>query len=792
MIFYDTETCGLHGPIVLIQYAEDDGDITLYSPWVNTIYNTMELIEEIIENDVIGFNLAFDHFHLCQMYNTLRLMPNSNRVLEDCVEEYALLEEKGRFGPCLKPLGCLDLMLYARQGPYQSTMDRHDIRIKRVPTALSTHLCLELNKRIQFKDVYFARKTDKKERWKVHDIKDDFDEIIPEFKDIVLKFAPSSALKALSIDIGISESNTRLLFGQAGVSKKLNPVEYGYAPYSTAVGTPDDWKGAWPAVIRSHIRHWTYNSIAQQYAEDDVKDTRGLYKYFGALKAGLNEEKAKEHSKNGSVHEFPVPLSDDNSVLACLVGATRWRGFSLDIPKLEELRNKMLGIIGDSKINFNSTQVCKKYLFDVLTETERLAMTVNGKTTTKGVILEELARWREEDVCENCFGEGCKDCSETGFIQSEKKHPAAIRAQEILDFRHAGKELELLNKLLHAGRFHPSFKVIGALSNRMSGSDGLNPQGIKRATYIRECFPLCDEGEILCGGDFAGSQVVIADAVFHDDKLHEELKTGKKIHGLFGECLFPDLDYDGICSTKGLPNEQDKYTRSKNGVFAMLFGGNEKTLVQRVGITETAAQEGYQTWIKKYPGFGKSRKKYSDMFCSMRQPNGIGTKVEWHEPAEYIESIFGFRRYFTLENRICSTLFQLAEDPPKHWNKIRFKVIRRDREQTACGALRSALFAAAFNIQASNMRASLNHVIQSPEASIVKDLQCRLWAVQPCGIHDWRIRLLNIHDELMTVTRKQYVEKIKNIVETFIEETRSIIPLIEIDWSDKLDSWADK
>ena len=37
----------------------------------------------------------------------------------------------------------------------------------------------------------------------------------------------------------------------------------------------------------------------------------------------------------------------------------------------------------------------------------------------------------------------------------------------------------------------------------------------------------------------------------------------------------------------------------------------------------------------------------------MTQPGGIGTKVVWKDPADYAETMLGFRRYFTLENRIC-------------------------------------------------------------------------------------------------------------------------------------------
>ena len=68
-------------------------------------------------------------------------------------------------------------MLHARKGPYQSTMNRDDILIKRVPTALAWELCEELNKRIVLNNVYFARKQDIHKRWEVDDIKDELSKI---------------------------------------------------------------------------------------------------------------------------------------------------------------------------------------------------------------------------------------------------------------------------------------------------------------------------------------------------------------------------------------------------------------------------------------------------------------------------------------------------------------------------------------------------------------------------------------------------------------------------------------
>src|SRR4029079_19641999 len=107
-----------------------------------------------------------------------------------------------------------------------------------------------------------------------------------------------------------------------------------------------------------------------------------------------------------------------------------------------------------------------------------------------------------------------------------------------------------------------------------------------------------------------------------------------------------------------------------------------------------------------------------------------GSQVVWDEPADYIESFLGFKRYFTLENMICRALFDLARKPPKNWKDCKVKVVRRDKVQTAGGAVASALYGAAFQSQAANMRAAANHEIQSPGGQITKDVQRRIWNLQ--------------------------------------------------------------
>lgn len=833
-VYVDTETCGLHGLPIIIQYAIDDGPVVIHNIWTEPVQSTLKLIEDVIlPHTFVGFNIAFDLFHINKIYNILvRLDPDDYPV--DKIDKIAEIEPLARDGFCLKPANALDLMLHARKGPYQATMDREDVRVKRIPRVLANELAAELDARIPLKDIYFARKKDKKSRWKVAEIIDDLGEEDPVFVDLVLSFAPSSALKALAQDaLGYDEVTK---FTDVELPDSARPTEYGFAPFALAVGKPGAWNGAWPIIIREHIIHWSYNKLARQYASDDIVYTRQLHAYFSCLEAGLDEETSRQAARSNDYSGIELlPGGDDDSLLACCVAAVRWKGYKINVEGITELRNKAVTTQAASPYNFNSTEVTKKYLSEVLSDTEQLAMRSNGKLSTKGIILEDIAKWHEEVICTACQGLGCNTCDNSGTIKGENKHPAALRAKEILDYRHAGKEIELYDKLLLAGRLHASFKVTGALSNRMSGADGLNPQGIKRDKNVRSQFPLAFEGYQTVGGDFAGFEVCLADAVYGDPDLRADLMTkrpckkcekwskkpgntnctehpeygiiplnlacdeckgtgleGTKIHALFGQYLFPPLDYDGIYATKGLPGAQDKYSRSKNGVFALLYGGEAFTLVSRVGVAENVANEAYLRWTQRYVVWGAARRKIVESFCSMTQPGGLGSKVEWREPAEYVESMLGFRRYFTLENRICRVLFDIAESPPKEWNLLKAKVVRREREQTPAGAIRSALFGAAFAIQAGNMRAAANHVIQSSGAGLCKRLQVRFWKIQPFGVAKWHVIPMNIHDEIMCPMLPHLVPQIKPMIDEFMAEVKKTVPLAEFDWAEKLNTWADK
>src|SRR6185295_5421015 len=131
---------------------------------------------------------------------------------------------------------------------------------------------------------------------------------------------------------------------------------------------------------------------------------------------------------------------------------------------------------------------------------------------------------------------------------------------------------------------------------------------------------------------------------------------------------------------------------------------------------------------------------------------------------------------------ICKALFDLGEKPPAGWRKFKFPVMRRDKEQTASGALQSAIFGAMFQLQESNKRAAGNHVIQSTGAELTKILEYRVWSLQPCGIYRWHVRPMNIHDELMCPVMRKLAKRTKIIVDEFIKEFKSLIPLLGMKW----------
>ena len=136
----------------------------------------------------------------------------------------------------------------------------------------------------------------------------------------------------------------------------------------------------------------------------DVRITSDLLKLFGAPKPG-----------------------DNDSDLACMVASARWKGFAVDKTKLEGLKKEVSVKLyhegrteadgGVGKIP-KAAAVAKVWLHQVMTDEEKLIINSTAK-----IILEDSKKWEKDD--------------ETG------RHPAAIRAEKILEARSAEKEIDI-------------------------------------------------------------------------------------------------------------------------------------------------------------------------------------------------------------------------------------------------------------------------------------------------------------------------------------------------------------
>lgn len=793
----DSETCGFSGPAVLFQYAYNDGPIKLHNIWKVPISETLQLLEEFCECDMVFFNAAFDWFHCVKIYTMFTVFLNrggdSEAIPEDHIDEMAICEEQARnIDITLKPKRALDLMLIGRKGRYQSLMARRDICIKNIPSVLAKALCAELEKRIQIDDIFFAgRKSGLHDRWQAVDKKNS-----PDLKDIVLKFKASGSLKNLA-QHALKAENKILMHSDISIDKQFYPLELGYAPYALAISNAKKgWRGkikkksqfvegkAWPAVIQHHVNHWTYNALARQYGTDDVTYTRALYEFFGKPEPG-----------------------DDDSELACCVACVRWRGYKVNLDAIKEERAKAFAKLKQIPV---SSAKSLAYITEGMSNLDKVGFgTLTGKAILEKMVKDE--NWKCDCTIDTGIADPtCEVCKGNGLLIP------AQRAQEVLTARFAKKEIELFDKLLLAGRFHASFIVIGALSSRMSGSDGLNAQGVKRTKNVRRCFEFAYPGFDLFGGDFDSFEIVLADAVY-DGAFRADLTTlypcyncsatgiknnkpcedcngskqaPKKLHGLLAMDLYIKT-YEQVMATKGL--SPDLYALGKNGVYTLVYGGDWGTLVRKYGVSEENAKSGMAKFINKRPGLKKGQQKIVDDFGSMKQPGGLGTRVVWSDPKEYVDSLFGDRRYFTLENQISKALFELANKPPQSWRDIKIKVVRRiDRgPQFVAGATASALYGAAFGIQSGVVRAATNHVIQASGARTTKKVQRAIWDLQPCGVHPIRVLPCNIHDEVICPVKPEYAQQVCDTVHNTVESYRPQVPLIKMEFK-AMKNWAEK
>jgi DNA polymerase I-like protein with 3'-5' exonuclease and polymerase domains len=376
----------------------------------------------------------------------------------------------------------------------------------------------------------------------------------------------------------------------------------------------------------------------------------------------------------------------------------------------------------------------------------------------------------------------------------------AQRADHVLKIRKHRKRLELFAKLATAKGAFPSFRVIGTKSGRMSGADGLNYHGIDGSKDIREIFTLAGDGEIVCGGDMNSQELAIAAAVMNDDNLARDIETGRSLHGEFASTIL-NCSYEQIMAKKEdkASPEGQAYAKAKVCIYAMLYGAASFNISITLGCTEAEAQSKMDRFFEKYPHMKSTRKFVTESLQCLSSDNG---RIHVSRPdRDSIKSLFGYTRSFEIEMSVIRTIVDTMEfirtKSGRDGGVAAFQALKqakvyrkKDREQSVLGACMSALYGGAFSLQGKIQRAALNHLIQSAGRTCTLRVQKRIWDdVQPAGIGSFHVKLMSVHDEIVTVSKPEYAKPIREAVFSEMKALTEQVPLLSLDWADDVGSW---
>lgn len=783
-LLYDTETMGLHGPVCILQYKFDSEEAVLYNPWLEPVSKTQALIERMVRARMVAHNITFDHQKIQSFYNAIRRLENAHgpdaRPI-DHVDEMVTHLYEARNDFCLKPPQAVCTLMLCQKEIGGASGDMKEIRVRKIPVEVGELVAQILNKHTKIPAIMFARQKVKREPWAVAECSDKT--AGPEWCDVVLKFAPSNALKDVC----------RLVLGVDKVQKlgqDLRPAEYpveeGYAPYCNLLDeggyyyTPKPKNGAapvrrklWPLLLQDHIDFWNNDPNAVRYAMDDIVLLEMLYDKLGR------------------------PETDFDAEIGCQVASVRMAGFDVDHDKLWAGIEESTKHNDAAEVNVDSPKQVKAYIMEALDELESHVV-ADGCDKKKLKKIINIFTLEEEEECGCDEGKDCARCDNRRVV-GPGPMPVVRRARHILDVRLHRKRLQLYSKLAVSRHAFPSFRVIGTKSGRMSGADGLNYHGIDSSQSIREVFTLAspDSGWVVSGGDFDSQELAIMAATMKDNALDHDIRTGKSLHAVFAEQA-SGIPYDQIMANKSKDGPENVwYGKAKACVYALSYGAASFKIAEIIGCPEEEAEQIILKYFEKYVHMLQVRKQITqDLSCLHRSEHGL----ELSAPKKtYIDSCFGFRRAFNVEYAVIGSIVEAMTDLSKigrdsdHVMASTFKrqVVRKKDKggQTIGGAISSALYGATFSVQNKIIRAALNHQIQSAGRTITLRCQHKVWDLQPVGVHPFLLKLMSVHDEIATTSGPEMVEPIREAVREAVDELCKDIPLLGLGWASDVGSW---
>ena len=349
------------------------------------------------------------------------------------------------------------------------------------------------------------------------------------------------------------------------------------------------------------------------------------------------------------------------------------------------------------------------------------------------------------------------------------------------------------------GKAHPELKIMGTATNRMSGTSGVNWQGIGAFEEDEEGKRVGLRTAILTPmvGDWSSFEVRIAAAVYQDDNLSKVVAEGLDMHSYTASIAHP-LIIERLNELSIPENKRYEWVRKhykeddnfvvkcrkqiKAVVFGIFYGAQAFTISESLGITESEAQRILDLFFRAYPGIKRYRDIIEEKFLTADTVNWSANSINKMEVS--LKDLTGFERRWDFEKKLSQIFWKLGHSQFR--TGLSGQIVRDKNKgwQSIDNACRSAFLGASINIQSSASRQAVNFRVQATGSSIHKRLQAKLWS-------ETRIGTLSIHDEVICITKGFDYDKVTEKIKKYEKDAGLIVPDLKFDYG-KTERWSDK
>jgi len=351
-VWLDTETAGLCGPVVSVQYSINDGPIKIVFPFENP-ESVLEL-EKLLydpETVIIGFNLIFDLYKLYETFHQLHGIDIRSREAE------------------IMPFrcSCIDLMIRAKQHKVFNILSagKKIVKLKKIPEKFQEKITEHVEKLLA-KNIKLPIKLGKK-------LSKD-----KENKSVTVTYSIESSGKLKEI--------MRLLGEKTDQIEEV--LELAQFPEKIFIpGGELAYEEEYKRLYRNNLKRLQEDERATEYAKNDIKFLKILYKELGNLE----------------------PNEQDSAV--CVVAYTQYRGFEIDRELAQQEKERLEKLLQETRIktpfNPGSSKQRLEYLKANLVDRELAKLLKKANKETMQALIDQGALNSEaQEVIEKLLSYG--------------------------------------------------------------------------------------------------------------------------------------------------------------------------------------------------------------------------------------------------------------------------------------------------------------------------------------------------------------------------------------------------